>query len=132
MSAWHGDVAGRFLAQNRWRDFELSQPLVFHGRTGFEIIVPAGFVTDFASVPRVLWSILPPYGPWTRGAILHDYLWRLLYCGAPHPLAPDSRTAAKIFLEAMRESGVKPVTAWTLYAATRAFPYLKAVLYGLR
>ena len=27
------------------------------------ILVPAGFVTDLASVPRIVWSFYPPDGP---------------------------------------------------------------------
>jgi hypothetical protein len=31
-------------------------------QTTFVIVVPAGFVTDFASTPRALWSVIPPTG----------------------------------------------------------------------
>lgn len=36
--------------------------------------VPLGFITDLASVPRVLWALLPPHGRYAKAAILHDYL----------------------------------------------------------
>lgn len=39
------------------------------------LVVPADFRTDFASVPPVLWFIFPPWGRYTRAAILHDYLY---------------------------------------------------------
>lgn len=39
------------------------------------IIVPAGFVTDLASVPRMVWSFYPPDGPWAKAAIIHDFLY---------------------------------------------------------
>jgi len=39
------------------------------------VTVPAGFVTDFASIPRAFWSLLPPDGLYTYPAILHDYLY---------------------------------------------------------
>ena len=38
--------------------------------------VPAGFVVDFASTPRILWSILPPRGRYSRAAVVHDWLYR--------------------------------------------------------
>ena len=44
-------------------------------RTGL-IMVPAGFVTDLASIPRLFWNILPPFGKYTRAAIVHDWLYR--------------------------------------------------------
>jgi hypothetical protein len=37
--------------------------------------VPTGFVTDFASIPRLFWSVLRPDGPYTYPAIVHDYLY---------------------------------------------------------
>src|SRR5215212_4579600 len=42
---------------------------------GDRIVVPAGFVTDLASVPRALCTILPSTGSYLRAAILHDFLY---------------------------------------------------------
>lgn len=40
------------------------------------IIVPAGIVSDFASVPRFFWRIISPIDPDVRlPAIIHDYLY---------------------------------------------------------
>lgn len=36
--------------------------------------VPSGFVSDGATVPRILWSVFPPAGPYFWAAVLHDYL----------------------------------------------------------
>lgn len=35
--------------------------------------VPIGFVTDFASIPRVFWTALPKDGLYTYPAIVHDF-----------------------------------------------------------
>ena len=40
-------------------------------------IVPSGFITDFASVPRGLWNLFPPSGRYTPAAVYHDHLYRL-------------------------------------------------------
>jgi hypothetical protein len=37
--------------------------------------VPKGFVTNYASTPRILWALFPPRGPWNRAAVLHDWLY---------------------------------------------------------
>jgi hypothetical protein len=37
--------------------------------------VPIGFVTDFASIPRAFWSLLPPDGTYCYAAVIHDYLY---------------------------------------------------------
>ena len=40
-------------------------------------IVPKGFETDLASIPRLLWPIFAPqYSGFVAPAILHDYLYR--------------------------------------------------------
>ena len=52
------------------QDSVLTQDLQYRVlQTTFVIVVPTGFVTDFASTPRALWSVIPPIGryrwrPW--------------------------------------------------------------------
>lgn len=55
--------------------WELVEPVYHQLSCGTEICVPAGYVTDFASVPPVLWSIIPPIGKYNRGALIHDFLY---------------------------------------------------------
>jgi len=43
------------------------------------IMIPAGFVTDFASVPRFLWSFVPPIGKFNLAALVHDYCYVTQY-----------------------------------------------------
>lgn len=65
----------------RWdgaRTVRLVSPLIWTGTQGDTFIVPAGFRTDFATVPRVLRSVVESYGAYTRAAVLHDWLLRLL------------------------------------------------------
>src|SRR5262245_61834039 len=46
------------------------------GRTSDRIVVPKGFVTDFASIPQALWSLgLSPHGQYSRAAVIHDFLY---------------------------------------------------------
>jgi hypothetical protein len=39
------------------------------------VTVPTGFVTDFASIPRIFWSALRPDGEYAYAAVVHDYLY---------------------------------------------------------
>ena len=39
------------------------------------VIVPIGFVTDLASIPRPFWTALPREGRYAYAAIVHDYLY---------------------------------------------------------
>lgn len=44
---------------------------------GKKFIIPKGFETDLASIPRIFWPILAPqYSGFVAPAILHDYLYR--------------------------------------------------------
>ena len=52
----------------------------FHYEVGYEgsgdtIAVPAGFVTNFASIPKILWSFFPPWGEYGKASVVHDYLY---------------------------------------------------------
>lgn len=50
------------------RTFVLQEPLYHsHG------LVPTGFVTDGASVPRIFWNLFPPSGSYFPAAIVHDW-----------------------------------------------------------
>jgi hypothetical protein len=42
---------------------------------GHVIVVPSGFVTDFASIPMPARLVLPSDGPYAPAAILHDYMY---------------------------------------------------------
>ncbi len=73
--------------------------------------VPVGFLTDFASIPRVFWSLLPPDGTYTYAAVLHDFLyWDQTQAKA---------SADKILLAAMQEFKVPAATANTIYEAVK-------------
>ena len=77
------------------------------------ITVPAGFITDFASVPRLFWRLFPPWGKYGKAAVLHDYLY--------HKQRRSRREADAIFLEAMGVLGVPWLSREMMYAAVRAF-----------
>ena len=38
-------------------------------------VVPAGFTTDGASVPRLLWAVFSPSGVLWQASVIHDYLY---------------------------------------------------------
>ena len=43
-----------------------------------EIIVPRGYETNGADVPRIFWSIIPPFKPkYLPAVVVHDYLCSL-------------------------------------------------------
>ncbi|MDR7420027.1 MAG: DUF1353 domain-containing protein [Armatimonadota bacterium] len=90
------------------RRWTLIEPYVWR-----EFTVPAGFVTDFASTPRLIWAWLPPTGKYMGAAVVHDYLYVVDRC--------TRAEADAVFLEAMADAGVNVVRRRLMYLAVRAF-----------
>ena len=82
------------------RNFILLEPMGYViGDTNDFIIVPAGFVTDLASIPQAFWSMgLTPQGQYSRAAIIHDYLYWSQKCTRDQ--------ADRLLVVAMKESQV--------------------------
>lgn len=55
---------------------KLLEPLGYVTTDHWPIVVDAGFVTDYASIPRFFWRVIPPRGRYNRAAIIHDYLYQ--------------------------------------------------------
>lgn len=85
------------------------------GADGTMIDVPAGFVTDFASIPRVLWNVLPP-SFYAKPAILHDYLY---FVGKAGDLVVTRAQADKVFRDALQETGVNARKRWMMWLGVR-------------
>lgn len=84
--------------------------------SGDRIDVPVGFQTDFATVPRLFWIVLPKWGKYGNAAVIHDWLY--------WTQARSRRRADDIFLEAMGVLGVRRVTRYAMYWAVRLFGWL--------
>lgn len=80
---------------------------------------PAGFVTDFASIPQAIQNILPLVGAYDYGAVLHDWLYRQGRFW-PGGSAITRATADAVLNEAMRVKAVTPWKRYAIYAGVRA------------
>lgn len=83
------------------------------GTTNFVIVVPAGFVTDFASTPRAIWAVIPPTGQYQLAAVVHDFLYWDQGCAR--------QQADDLLRVAMSESNVKPFERDIIWQAVRRF-----------
>lgn len=91
--------------------WELTAELIYDSDIVGKITVPAGFNTDFASVPRVPLAYWLVGGTADKAAVIHDYLYQMLSC--------TRKQADDVLLEAM---GVCGVAAWRrrlIYAGVR-------------
>lgn len=102
------EVAVRGTGPGYWM---LLEPLVYEGNTDL-FTVPVGFHTDFASVPRLLRSIVSETGVHTRAAVLHDFLGR-------EQRHITQRDADGIFRRVLREAGIGFTLRWLMWAAVR-------------
>ncbi len=81
--------------------------------SGDTIEVSRGFKTDFASIPRLFWIVLPKWGKYGNAAVIHDWLY--------FTQERSREEADRILLEAM---GVLTVPRWQqlpIYYAVRYF-----------
>jgi hypothetical protein len=87
------------------------------------IDVPVGFQTDFASIPRPLWSIFPPTGKYIKAAVIHDYLIdnKGVVKINDSYTSYSKKRVDEIFLEAMEVLGVSKMTRKIMYYSVRAF-----------
>jgi hypothetical protein len=100
------------VREGRNQEWELVEDLVYEGIID-QFRVPATFTTDFASVPRPLWSIVPPTGLYTKAAVIHDWLYV--------SQSVSRRDADGIFRRIMREAGVGKPKRYIMWAAVRLF-----------
>lgn len=84
--------------------------------SGDTIEVPVGFMTDFATVPRLFWSLLPKWGRYGNASVIHDWL----YWEQSRPRAQADR----IFLEGMVVLQVGLLTRYAMFYAVQWFGWL--------
>ena len=89
----------------------LLQAFSYTRESGEVITAPAGMLTDLASIPRVAWDLLPPFGKYTGAAIIHDFLYQNQPC--------TREEADGILAEAMDVEGVEHVVREMIYQAVR-------------
>lgn len=91
----NGRLRGEILGWKR--SVRLTKPFIV--RAGVkEITVPIGFVTNFASTPRMVWPIMPPWGEYMEAAAVHDYCYAIGMC--------TRKKSDAVFLHLMKRLGV--------------------------
>lgn len=85
----------------------LQKPLQYRS-----IVVPAGFVTDFASIPSPLCNLIPRTDRYLSAAIVHDFLYWDQSC--------SREQADRLLFAAMENAGVPPLKREAIRVAVRA------------
>ena len=123
-----------YIDGQKWKVTKKFDYLVDFNDPHSVIKVPAGFITDFASIPRAFWDWIPPTGKYGKAAVVHDYLYVVggkVPCAActsepksapcPAPTIYTKADSDKIFYDAMGVLGVGQPKRWLMYQAVKAF-----------
>ncbi len=86
-----------------------------------DILIPKGYITDGASVPRIFWSIYPPNkAEYLSAALVHDYLTDLAVKSLRSFLEVD-----RIFKDMLVELSVSKLDVFLLYTSVRLYHIVK-------
>lgn len=93
--------------------WEIQEPFLYYlkDKNGETITVPKYFKTDFASVPKIFWSLIGPIGRHVRASVIHDFLY--------HTKTYPRKDCDIIFKQAMKVSGVNWFIRGIIYNAVR-------------
>ena len=97
-------------------EFKVYEDFKYTMKNGDKYVVPAGFRTDFASIPQIFHSIISKLGPQNKAAVVHDYL----YSKSSH-YTKTRKQADQVFLHILLEQGVCCLKAKAMYRAVRMF-----------
>jgi hypothetical protein len=120
------------ILRNGHSYYAVRDRITFRTDGGEVLTVHAGQTTDLASIPRFLWPILPPDGPWAEAAVFHDTCYRtrgaFTFRGREGRswAGPGSRPYTRaecdeVLRQAMVALGVGSAPRVTIWAAVRAF-----------
>lgn len=93
----------------QWR---LLKPLIYQSDAAGCLVVPAGFVTDFASVPRLPLAFLLAGDTCHRAAVVHDWLYTA-------PVKFSRAVCDAVLREASAVSGVSWWRRWLVWVGVR-------------
>lgn len=101
------------VAEKDGKVWTVMQPLIYSSDVACKVfIVQEGFVTDFASVPRIPLAFLLTGDSAHEAAVIHDYIYKTA--------ATDRKTADAVFREAAIASGEPAWKAALMWAGVRA------------
>lgn len=106
-------VTSLIIQDNDGFPFTLMRDLVYKSDVlDAALVIPAGFNTDYASIPAIVQLLLPKVGRYDRAAVLHDYLYTMQFC--------DRGTADRVLKEAMKVLHVPGWRIALIYSGVRS------------
>jgi hypothetical protein len=115
----------------------IQKEITYRTHAGDVITIPKGMQTDLASIPRLLWTFLPPDGPWVQIAVFHDLLYKTKGAGVwnfrdkdgnpigtPRPSLSrqtcyNRKDADELLRDGMADLGISGFRRWAIYNGVR-------------
>lgn len=96
------------------KQWQLTRPLFYVTADNRSVVVPVGYRTDLASVPRPVWWLIPRDDEFARRpSVIHDFIYT-------HGTAKFTKAEAdQVFYDALLEEGMPKPLAWLMFAAVR-------------
>lgn len=110
--------ASKTLGADHWRVMRGFRFYVDSPDSGMWVNVPAGYLTDGASVPRMFWNVIPPWGKYGQAAVVHDIVCEYLSVtrlGMPYNVSREFCDG--LLLQAMEALEVPKVTRTLISSA---------------
>jgi hypothetical protein len=101
----------KYPVNGKW--FQLIRDFYYYAEDGNIYTIPSGIDTDFASIPRGMRWLIPRVGDHGMAAVMHDWLCEYKIV--------NRKKADKLFLEAMKTSGVRWLKRRTMYFGVRTY-----------
>lgn len=96
--------------------FFIFQDIYYTLSNGKKIIIPKGFETDFATIPRLFWRMFPPHlKKYRQGAVVHDYLYMT------SDIVTSRAFADAEFRKILIKKGTSKWVAWLFWLVIRIF-----------
>ena len=114
-----------------WENFDvmllhLNESVEFTTFTGKDLIVPQHFISDGATIPKMVWSVVAPYEKYLPACIFHDFLClsaKLQDTNEKKYLT--RRYADKCFNSTMKQNKIKTPIRLLLYGAVSLFSFVR-------
>lgn len=124
----YAHAESKILGMDLWRVMKGFKYFVGSEVSDQWVDVPRGYLVDGASVPRLLWNLIPPWGSYGAATIVHDILCEYLQLtveGAPCKIT--RKQADDILLEAMEVLEVPRGSIVAISSAVSAYRVLMDV-----
>jgi len=87
---------------------------------GDKVVIPENFTTDFATVPRLLWGIIPTIGNHNLATLIHDHLYNVRYSvNHNKDWKADRLFCDRELLYWLKLTGSSNIKAYAMYWAVR-------------